>query len=453
MAGGIPGSARRLFRRAHPAVLVALVALFIVHSTAAQDALPVLKASSTAVDIQDGDLLLKAGWVVDPAAALDVYDARRTTRAKRVTFITDVDSMSFDVDPGRTYDFIILLNGKDACRTRISTMAQGFRRIRPGTEAGPVTIPITISHGKLHLKGTLNGSQTLDFIFDTGADASALYPSAIRKGATLRFDGTTTNVGTGGATLRRTSSGNLLQIGGLAWEHESVLYVEKQADSADGIVGYTIFEDKILELDHDRMVMVIHDALPPHAAGFSKIPMPYYGSLRGVEVGLGGPDVRTSGLFALDTAGNGTMLINQAFADEHGLRDALKRIGAGTSRGVGSAAIGNEVVLLPELTLAGFTLRDVPINLELPVRGNAAPAGGVVCMDLLQRFSAILDYQRGEAYFKPGTHFGDPFRNRSAGPPATLVLAIALAAVACLAGLAVFIAKRRRNAPRLPAWR
>ena len=119
----------------------------------AQPDLPVLKANSKTVDVQDGERFLKGVWVIDPSVALDVYDAQRTLREKRITFITDMDSISFDVEPGHNYDFIILFNGKDACRTRISTMRQGFRRITETDGTRSETIPISIRHGMLHMKG------------------------------------------------------------------------------------------------------------------------------------------------------------------------------------------------------------------------------------------------------------------------------------------------------------
>jgi hypothetical protein len=432
------------FRTAYARSFCLLFAVVTAQLALAQD-LPVLRANSPIIDVQDGDELLKGDWRVDPTAALDVYDARRTTAEKRVTFITDVDSMSFDVQPGHTYDFIVLLNGKDACRTRISTMTQSYERVAPNSAAGPDTIPISIRQGKLHLSGRINDSEVLDFIFDTGAEINALYPSGRSKGAELRLDGTTDNAGTGGITRRETSSDNRLEIAGLRWTHEPVLYLESQADRADGIVGFPVFAGKVIEFDYDRMVMIVHDRLPAHAAGFAKTPMPLSGSLAAVEAALVNGEQRASGLFVLDTGGSGTMNVNQAFAAAHGLHGAMKRLGGSTARGVGSAGIRNDVLLLPQLTLAGFDLVDVPINVELPSDGNQAPPGGLLCMDVLQRFNTILDYPRNEAYFRPNTRFTAPFKKRYSGFPWFAIVGIAVVSVASLVGLAWRAARRRRS--------
>ncbi|MDO9172844.1 MAG: retropepsin-like aspartic protease [bacterium] len=444
-------SRRQPLRRCADGLFVGMLALCLANAAIAAGAEPpVLLANSAAVDVRDGDRFQEGVWVVDPAVALDVYAALRTTAAKHVTFITDVDSLSFDVQPGRTYDFTVLLGGRDSCRTRISTMMQTYGRLGPRT-AGPDTIPISIKKGKLNVVGTINGSGPLNLIFDTGAECGALYPSALDKGAELRLDGTTINAGTGGSTERRTASDNRLDIAGLRWDHEPLIAVERQADRADGIVGWPLFLGKVVELDYDRMIMIVHDELPAKSAGYARTAMPYVGPLTAVEVVLVAGEKREGGLFILDTAGTGTMIVNQAFSAAHGLHGAMRVLGKSTSRGVGSGVIRNEVVLVPELVIAGFSLPDVPVHLELPAAGNQAPPGGVLCLEVLARFNTILDYRRQEAYFQPNSRFDLPFGRRTRGAPWPVVFGVALSIVAVILG--VVLTRARRRPPADPSAR
>src|SRR5512138_3776701 len=228
-------------------VVLGVAALLATLAAAAQDPLPVLHARSRTVDVRDGDRLLEGVWVAEPNSTFDVYHAERSSGPKTVTFITDLEERSFAVEPGRTYDFVIELPDGRRCPTRISTEKQVARRA--GAGGGPVAIPFTIVGGKMHLNGSVNGSRPLDLIFDTGADIEVLYPSAAKLGARLHFDGRATSTGTGGATERRTASDNRLEVGGLVWEHEPFLYIERQADDADGIVGYTAFVGKVVQID------------------------------------------------------------------------------------------------------------------------------------------------------------------------------------------------------------
>ena len=92
-------------------ILTLLFLLSLTQNLLAQQKLPVIKATSEIVDIKDDNKLRKKAWSIVPEETLDVY----ITSAKRVTFYTDIDSISFDIDPiiGE-YDFIIQLNGKES---------------------------------------------------------------------------------------------------------------------------------------------------------------------------------------------------------------------------------------------------------------------------------------------------------------------------------------------------
>jgi hypothetical protein len=88
-------------------------------SASAQADLPVIKSNSDLVTIQDGENLKKDGWRLSPEARPDVYEAELPDgKPHKVTFTTDVESISFDVEVGRKYDFIIQ-KGDALCYTQI----------------------------------------------------------------------------------------------------------------------------------------------------------------------------------------------------------------------------------------------------------------------------------------------------------------------------------------------
>ena len=97
-------------------ILLLTVFCFYQTSSFAQKEIPVIKAGSKKVDIRQDGELTKNAWSIVPEEKLDVF----TTSARYVTFYTDIDSIRYTVDPKvGTYDFIILLNGKDSARTQI----------------------------------------------------------------------------------------------------------------------------------------------------------------------------------------------------------------------------------------------------------------------------------------------------------------------------------------------
>ena len=95
--------------------LTIIVFTLLTQNLFAQNKLPTIKANSLQVDIKVDDNLIKNAWTIVPETNPDIY----TTSAKKVTFYTDIDSISFDVKSNEQYDFVILLNGKDSANTRI----------------------------------------------------------------------------------------------------------------------------------------------------------------------------------------------------------------------------------------------------------------------------------------------------------------------------------------------
>ena len=85
----------------------------------AQQRLPIIKAGSKKVDVQDGGIFRKGIWNLSPEVKPDIYFVIGHEKENKVTFYTDIDSITFIVKPGLKYDFIILLNGKDTCYTQI----------------------------------------------------------------------------------------------------------------------------------------------------------------------------------------------------------------------------------------------------------------------------------------------------------------------------------------------
>ena len=95
-------------------------------SVLAQDTIPTIKSGSSKASIQDGDVLKKDGWNLAPEAKPDVYETTvKKGKTKRVEFITDMDKIGFDVEAGKTYDFIIQ-KGDAKCYTQIKASELKF---------------------------------------------------------------------------------------------------------------------------------------------------------------------------------------------------------------------------------------------------------------------------------------------------------------------------------------
>lgn len=106
-------------------VLVLLFALAALPALAAP-VLPVLHSSRPTVSIRTGTEWSPDSWRLSPETRPDVYTVGVTSgRRVRVVFLTDTDSMTFDVAAGESQDFTIV-HGPDSCWTRVTGV-----RMRP----------------------------------------------------------------------------------------------------------------------------------------------------------------------------------------------------------------------------------------------------------------------------------------------------------------------------------
>jgi hypothetical protein len=417
---------------------LACLLLLPVNIAFAQQHSPILSAVSKTIHIRDGAFFLSGE--LNPKLKPDIYDAMRSRKAKQVVFYTDKDSLVLRVKPGETYDFTVVLHGRDTCRQRITTNARSYSKDCGNCLATQDTIPFMLGQGnKIHIAGGVNQSALLDLLFDTGAATTVLYPSAKEKNARLNFDGTTENAGVGGTSIRQTSSQNRISIAKISWPKESVLFVDKQADKADGIIGFNVFSDKIVEIDYDRHLLIIHDTLFAIAPGYTRSKLTYDGYLPHFAATVMDGHKPVAGPFVFDSGSDGSMSLNPAFAGIHGLPGDLEELGSSTSHGVGAGGFKNRIVVLPELLIGGASLRDVPMNVPVP-EGKEFTSDNVFGMDVMRRFNTIIDYQHGYIYLKPNALFTEPFKKPV---NKTLVITV-VAGIVVLAGILFVYYKARR---------
>lgn len=103
------------------------VILFLLFSVSnAQEKLPVIKSNVNVISIEDGSEMKKNSWTLAPDAKPDIYETSvKQGQKKKVTFITDADKISFEVEAGKTYDFIIQ-KGDAMCYTQIKAHLLNF---------------------------------------------------------------------------------------------------------------------------------------------------------------------------------------------------------------------------------------------------------------------------------------------------------------------------------------
>jgi hypothetical protein len=120
--------------------------LFSAPVAAAQDQPPVIRARSKVVTIIDGQHEKKNYWQVMPERTPDVYYVELPRAPHTVTFVTDLDSISFTVSYGSRHTFVIRL--EDGTNALTEVRAE-HRQLHPhrrtsGAVGEPDLIPFTL---------------------------------------------------------------------------------------------------------------------------------------------------------------------------------------------------------------------------------------------------------------------------------------------------------------------
>jgi hypothetical protein len=373
-------------------VLAAMLTLSLSAAAAVRDPLPVIRANSSKVSIQEGQAFMQDIWTLSPETKLDTYYVSLPRKGSTVTFITDVESISFDTEFGNTYDFVILLDGKE-CHTRISTTYRGVltpQRVNPETTGEPDVIPFTMRGSRIYFEGTVNGNKPVAIQFDLGAGANCVNIDSVARTGVI-FDGTITVINSSGANEEPRSSRNTIVIGNLKWENVPLVQVRNMDRHEDLIVGNTLFEKKVLEIDYDKKVMLVRDELDSPPSGYTSHDMILEQHRPLIQAAITVADQSYSDWFLFDTGRDGTMVIGEEIARKHDLWDKFK-----TLMPLGG---GRKVVVLQQAALGGLTFKEIVTNAQDPSHHTGRQS--ILGNELLNHFNVVLDNPNGMIYLKP----------------------------------------------------
>lgn len=371
-------------------LLLLLSAVLLGNTVTARKTLPVIKASSLQVAINDGGFYNAHGWTLSPKTRPDVYTADRTRQPKWVTFYTDIDSIRVKVKPGTRFNFVILYNGKDSCFTQIASA------IAPETPATANTlridtIPFTLTaNSAIHVKALVNNKDTLHLHFDVGSfDFRFLRDVKTRVG--------------------KVSS---LQMGNRIWNNPDVTATGNTAREMDGRFGWNLFEGKAVEIDYDKHLLLIHSRTPAAVKDYQKLKLDFIRSFVCAKGTFQLDKTDYEGMFLLDTGSDQAIILDSAWAGGRTPFSRLPVLRTSVLTDPRGVKYESRIVKTPRFTLGRSALPAVPafilagknpVGFEINYLGN----------DLLKRFNAILDFKNDYLYLKPNKLFNSEWKEHA----------------------------------------
>ncbi|MFD2919254.1 retropepsin-like aspartic protease [Terrimonas rubra] len=362
----------------------------------AQQKLKTITATSEKVHIRDGNHV-KMDWRLEPGANPDIYYVNQPSQKSVIIFKTDQDELSIQTKPGKKYDFVVLLNGKDSCRIQIASILPPDVAHFKTKASYPIRVPFQIISSKIFFDGKVN-DKSVQIQFDLGAGTSVVNKKSSGK-IGLAFSSHKMVSNTQGLNKERTSLGNKMNISGLQWSDIPLTEVGNMDDFEDIIIGNSFFRDKIIGINYDKREFTVYENLPKEVKGYTKMPVYYVQHRPFFNVDIVHQSKKYNAWFLFDTGRDGSMLIGNDFTGMENNWEELQPL---------TTVNGRKIVRLDAL-IAGVEFKDIVTNASDPAISNAKAS--LFGNQILKHFNVILDNKTGLLYLKPNSLSNEPYFN------------------------------------------
>jgi len=249
----------------------------------------------------------------------------------------------------------------------------------------------------------VNETDSLKFLFDTGANSSVINGQSLTK-LKLVLDGKSLNQGANGSNDVESSSGNSIAYGGIAQKDILFTIIPYETDVFDGVFGTNLMEGHIIEVDYNQQLLNFYaaDDKSIDFEGYtpSKLYTTDYPTTIKSSVIVGKKEY--TGFFGLDSGADDALTLASPFAKKNDFIHKLPKIGAASFQGSDGLVQELPIVLLPEVQFSGMHLYRVPVALSTATEGIDATdkLAGFYGNAFLKKFNVILDYKNHNIYFK-----------------------------------------------------
>jgi hypothetical protein len=273
------------------------------------------------------------------------------------------------------------------------------------TGAEPVArIPFNAARSRIMVPVTLNDSNGLSFMLDTGFSFTMVHPH-LADALKLRRNGEITIEGIAGQEKAPTYEGATFRLGNATYEPRRVAALSSDSNGRrrrDGILGSGLFRQFVVEIDYARKQLALYsptefsysgkgESLPLRFRRWGTTPI-----VDGSVAGTNGTPVR--GEFEIDTGCDSGICLGHDFIQTHGLlNQGETREGSKFGVGGGASTRSGQV---PQLQLGAVKIEKPETDFFL--EGSPVDRGlaGHIGMGVLKNFKVTFDYSRRQMFLE-----------------------------------------------------
>ena len=258
------------------------------------------------------------------------------------------------------------------------------------------TLAFTITDdNNIIFKAVLDKKDTLDFYFDTGGTELVIKQTVIET--------------RGYKPLKDIYS---FSLNNLSWDKMTIFPARVGPEEADGHFGWNLFEDKIVELDYEKNLMIVHSHFSRNLEDYAKLNIEYTHTLFCINgnIHVGGHKISDRCLF--DSGFQRAVILDKDLRQQSGFPDNLPVIKESKLRNSAGTEFVNRVVEVDSVCFGGSCANQVPVQL-LSTPNPARFQTHILGNEFLKRFNTVLDFQNHVVYMKPNTLVNLPYKDAS----------------------------------------
>ena len=293
---------------------------------------------------------------------------------------------------------------------RIVVVAFAMFLISPAVNAAEVstnqlvaTVKFRLQNGLVMVPATVNDSEPLSFLLDTGYSITTIHPRLVEP-LKLSRAGRVTIVGIGGEEEAPMYSGVEFRLGEAKYLPRRVAAVPSEARRRrrDGILGSGLFRRFVVQLDFRTTTMRLFNPDGyAYAGGGIKVPLGLERETPELNASIPLPDgQKIEGRFELDTGCDDGVCLGREFVAQHKLDELMAASEGGLKRGTGGdARISSGEI--PLLRLGEAEARKVSASFFRDGSPAGAGMAGHIGRQALRQFSVTLDFRRRQMILEP----------------------------------------------------
>ena len=272
-------------------------------------------------------------------------------------------------------------------------------------------IPFRLTaYNNIIIKALLNNQDSVKLMFHTAATDVSLIESAVQKLKSIKINGKMDSVKSwgGDASTSDFSLRNYLKIGNLEKDSITIWKDKNSGQESDGKFGMDFFENKVVEIEFDKSVMTIQNALPKKSRKYTKFKLNVVdGNYLFIQAICQTEKGSFENKFLLHTGYAGDILLDDKFVSENNIGQQIKITGERKLKDAFGNTLTSKKGILPSFKIGDFQLTNVPIGFLEGTKGiqKMSFVGG----DVLKRFNWMIDAKREFIYLKPNGLFSTDF--------------------------------------------